>query len=221
MAEAELELYKVGVPVKTRHNEVAPSQYRDRADLRERQRRHRSSDDDDGDPAQDGAEVRPRLPDAREAVCRRQRLRQASQLEHGRRPRQQPAEPGRDAARQHAVPVLLRRGHPRGGRVAGPAAHEHRQRRQRSSARRQRSAAGDPVGVPRRHAHRHLRPDRGGPRADRPSTAATSTSASRCCRSCRATPAIATARRRSPSPATSSSSARCRRTRASPSRPRA
>jgi glutamine synthetase len=27
MAETELELYKVGVPVKTRHNEVAPSQY--------------------------------------------------------------------------------------------------------------------------------------------------------------------------------------------------
>jgi glutamine synthetase len=27
MAEAELELYRVGVPVKTRHNEVAPSQY--------------------------------------------------------------------------------------------------------------------------------------------------------------------------------------------------
>jgi glutamine synthetase len=27
MAEAELEMYKVGVPVKTRHNEVAPSQY--------------------------------------------------------------------------------------------------------------------------------------------------------------------------------------------------
>ena len=27
MAEAELELYKIGVPVKTRHNEVAPSQY--------------------------------------------------------------------------------------------------------------------------------------------------------------------------------------------------
>src|SRR5678810_831662 len=27
MAEVELELYKTGVPVKTRHNEVAPSQY--------------------------------------------------------------------------------------------------------------------------------------------------------------------------------------------------
>ena len=49
MAEAEAELYKVGVPVKTRHNEVAPEPVRDRADLRERQRRHRSPDDDDGD----------------------------------------------------------------------------------------------------------------------------------------------------------------------------
>ena len=27
MAEAEMELFKLGVPVKTRHNEVAPSQY--------------------------------------------------------------------------------------------------------------------------------------------------------------------------------------------------
>ena len=27
MADVEAELYKVGVPVKTRHNEVAPSQY--------------------------------------------------------------------------------------------------------------------------------------------------------------------------------------------------
>ena len=138
---------------------------RDRADLRERQRRHRSSDDDDGDPAQDGAEIRSRLPDAREAVRRRQRLRQALELEHRRRSREQPAEPGRHAARQHAVPVLLRRRHPCGRRVAGAAAHEHRQRRQRSPARRQRSAAGDSVGVPRRHAHRHLRPDRVGPRA--------------------------------------------------------
>ena len=83
-------------------------------------------------------------------------------------------------------------------------------RRQRSPARRQRGAAGDPVGVPRRHAHRHLRADREGAAPRRPSTAACSTSASRCCPSCRATPATATARRRSPSPATSSSSARCR-----------
>ena len=49
----------------------------------------------------DRAEVRPRLPAAREALRRRQRLGQAPQLEHGRRVRQQPAEPGRHAARQH------------------------------------------------------------------------------------------------------------------------
>ena len=46
-------------------------------------------------------------------------------------------------------------------------------------------------------------------------TAASWTSASRCCRSCRATPATATAPARSRSPATSSSSARSRPTRAS------
>ena len=60
---------------------------RSRADLRERQRRHRPSDDDDGDDAEDGAEVRAGLPAAREAVRGRQRLRQALELEHERRSR--------------------------------------------------------------------------------------------------------------------------------------
>ena len=55
---------------------------RSRADLRERQRRHRPPDDDDGDAQAGGAEIRPRLPAAREAVRRRQRLGQAPQLEH-------------------------------------------------------------------------------------------------------------------------------------------
>ena len=94
---------------------------RSRADLRERQRRHRSPDDDDGDAAADGAEVRPGVPAAREAVRRRQRLRQAPELEHERRPRQQPAQPGRHAARQHPVPGVLRRGAARGEQVPGPA----------------------------------------------------------------------------------------------------
>ena len=84
MMEVERELYKVGVPIKTRHNEVAPSQYRSRADLRERQRRHRPPDDDDGDAAAHCAEVRPRMPDAREALRRGERLGQASELEHER-----------------------------------------------------------------------------------------------------------------------------------------
>ena len=85
MMECEIELYKVGVPVKTRHNEVAPSQYRDRAGVRERQRRHRPPDDGDGDAQARRAEVRPGVPAAREALCWRQRLGQAPQLEHERR----------------------------------------------------------------------------------------------------------------------------------------
>ena len=105
--------------------------------------------------------------------------------------------------------------HPRGEQVAGAAAREHRQRRQRSPPRRERSAAGDPLDLPRRHAHRHLRADREGRREVDQARRRCSTPASWCCPSCRATPATATARARSPSPATSSSSARCRRTRAS------
>ena len=77
MAEAENELFKVGVPVKTRHNEVAPSQY-EIAPIFE-----------NANVAVDhqmmtmemlkrvATEVRPRVPAAREAVRRRQRLRQA------------------------------------------------------------------------------------------------------------------------------------------------
>ena len=100
----------------------------------------------------------------------------------------------------------------------GLLAHVDRERRQRPPARRERSAAGDPVGLPRRHAHGHLRAGRKGrsevdqgrrhPRYRRRA----------CCRSCRAIRATATARARSPSPATSSSSAPSRRTRASRSR---
>ena len=137
---------------------------RDRAGVRERQPRHRSSDDDDGDDAADGAEVRAGLPAAREAVRRRQRLGQAPQLVDERRRGAQPAQPGREHARQHPVPGVLRRRAARGQQVAGPAARHHRERRQRSPPRRERSAAGDPVGVPRRHADRHLRADREGRR---------------------------------------------------------
>ena len=162
MMEVERELYKVGVPVKTRHNEVAPSQYEvapifENANVAtdhqmmtmETMRRH-------------GAEVRPGVPAAREAVCRRQRLRQAPQLEHQRRPRQQPAQPGRRAARERPVPGVLRRGPARRQQVPGPAALQHRQRRQRPPPRRERSAAGDHLDLPRRHADRHLRADREG-----------------------------------------------------------
>ena len=87
-----------------------PEPVRDRADLRTGQRRHRPPDDGHGDAQARRAQARARLPAAREAVCRHQRLRQARQLEHGRQRGQQPPEPRRHAARQHPVPGVLRGG---------------------------------------------------------------------------------------------------------------
>ena len=40
MTEAERELYKLGVPVRTRHNEAAPSQYEIAPGVRDGQPRH-------------------------------------------------------------------------------------------------------------------------------------------------------------------------------------
>ena len=109
MAEVEAELFKLGVPVKTRHNEVAPGQY-EIAPIFE-----------DSNLATDhqmltmemlrrtADEVRPGVPAARKAVCRHQRLGQAQQLVDGHRHRRKPAQPRRHAARQRAVPGLLRR----------------------------------------------------------------------------------------------------------------
>ena len=78
---------KLGVPVKTRHNEVAPDAVRARADLRELQRRLRPPAADDAGPAERRPPLRPGLPAAREAVRRRQRLGQAQQLVDGHRHR--------------------------------------------------------------------------------------------------------------------------------------
>ena len=80
--DVERELYKVGVPLKTRHNEVAPSQY-EVAPIFE-----------NANVATDhqmmtmemlrrvAPKMRAGVPAAREAVCRRERIRQAPQLEH-------------------------------------------------------------------------------------------------------------------------------------------
>ncbi len=51
MMEFERELFKLGVPVKTRHNEVAPGPVRGRAGVRERQHRGRSPAAGDGHAA--------------------------------------------------------------------------------------------------------------------------------------------------------------------------
>ena len=102
---------------------------RGRADLRELQRRLRPPAADDAGDAERRPPLRARLPAAREAVRRRQRLGQAQQLVDGHRHGLEPARAGRHAAREPAVPVLLRGGHPGGQQAPGAAARVGRQRR--------------------------------------------------------------------------------------------
>ena len=220
MAESERELYRLGVPVKTRHNEVAPGQY-EIAPLFEPS--HIASDHQML-IMETLKRVAPALrapgAAAREALRRRQRLGQAQQLVHVHRHRREPARPAGRDAHQHAVPGVPRRHDPRGGHPRRPAAGLDRLRRERPPARRQRGAAGDHLGLPRRdalghpgagregpaeahHPRRHARPGRQDPAA-----------------AARGTPATATGPRRSRSPGTSSSSAPWAPAPASPGRTR-
>ena len=218
MREVEDELYAIGVPVKTRHNEVAPSQY----------------------------EIAPIFEQANVATDHQMMVMETLKRvapKHGLACllHEKPFA-GINGSGKH---VNWSMSDERGNNLLNPGDTPHDNIQflvfcaavlravnkyqgllrmsvasagQRSPPRRQRSAAGDHLDLPRRHAHGHLRADRKGRDAKRPSTAACSRPASTSCPSCRATPATATARARLPSPATSSSSARSRPTRASPSR---
>ena len=164
MMEVDRELFKLGIPVKTRHNEVAPGPVRGRAGVRERQPRLRSPADHHGHAEADRREARPGLPPAREALRGRQRLGQARQLLVRQRHPGEPARPRRDAARERAVPGVLRRRHPRRPQVRRHPARGHRHRQQRSPPGRQRSAAGHHLDLPRRAADGRLRADQVGRR---------------------------------------------------------
>ena len=72
--------------------------------------------------------ARPGLPAAREALRGRQRLGQTRQLLVRQLDPGQPARSGRDAARQRAVPGVLRRRHPRRAQVRRAPARRHRHR---------------------------------------------------------------------------------------------
>ena len=101
-----------------------------------------------------------------------------------------------------------------------PDPREHRRRRQRPSPGRQRGAAGDRLDLPRRPARGRHRPARAGSRRGVQEGRRRSSSAPPRCRSSRPTPPTATGPRRSPSPATSSSSGRsARRPRSTGRRP--
>jgi glutamine synthetase len=131
MMEVERELYRLGVPVKTRHNEVAPGQF-------------------EMAPIYENANIAADHQQLLMLVLRRsarkyglvallhekpfagrERQRQAPELvvRHGRA---EPARAGRQPARQHAVPVLLHGRAAGGGAAPGPAARVGRVRRQRS-----------------------------------------------------------------------------------------
>ena len=111
-----------------------PVAVRDRADLRERQRRHRPQHAGHGDDEAGRRPLRPAAPAAREAVRGRQRLGQAPELVDVGRPGQQPAQAGRHPARQRPVPRLPRRRDPRRRpprrpaprRRSPPPANDHR-----------------------------------------------------------------------------------------------
>ena len=209
MLETERELAKLGVPVKTRHNEVAPEPVRDRADLRELQRRLRP-------PAADDAGACRTWPaaTASSACCTRSpspasTARASTTTGRWAPTRAQPARAGRHAAREPPVPVLLRGGHRGGQQAPGAAARVGRLRR-----------PGPPPRAPTRRRRRSSRSssapscakvfeaiEAGEGDAATPARLPRAW-ARRCCRRCRCTAATATAPRRSPSPATSSSSAR-------------
>ena len=215
MMDLDRELWRLGIPAKTRHNEVAPGAVRDGARLRGHVGRLRPQHGRHEPHAPARVAARPDVPDPREAVRRDQRLGQAQQLVDGDRRRREPARPGQRPARQRPVPGLPGGGHPRRQRPCRPAPGEHRRRRQRPPPGRQRGAAGDRLDLPRRPARRRHRPAREGPgrgvQEGRRRRARRHLAAGPAPR----TPPTATGPRRSRSPATSSSSGRSARRRRS------
>ena len=87
MMDTERELFKLGIPAKTRHNEVAPGQFEIAPMFERGQHRRRPPAAADDDVQDDRQEARHGVPVPREAVRRRQRVGQARQLLAGQRHR--------------------------------------------------------------------------------------------------------------------------------------
>ena len=219
MMESELEMRKLGIPVKTRHNEVAPAQY-EIAPIFE--------------SSNVGSDHQQLLMQTLENVARRYGLvcllhekpfagvngsGKHNNWSMGTDSGTNLLNPGDtpednihflffctaviQAVNKHQG--LLRASSPTSGRTTGSGPTRRRRRSSRSS-----SAPNS------KKSSRRSRPARAIP-TRRPHS---STSARRCCRRCRSTAATATGPRRSPSPATNSSSGRSGRACRSPSRTR-
>ena len=182
MMETETELRKLGVPVKTRHNEVAPGQY-EIAPIFE-------NSNVGSDHQQLTMQMMQNVARKYGLVCLLHEKPFAGVNGSGKHNNWSMGtdtghnlmEPGDDAGRQHQLPVLLRGGDPGRQQAPGPAAGLGRQHRPGPPPRRQRGAAGDHLDLPRRRAREGVRGDRVGrgrpahaglvPRARHPGAAA-------------------------------------------------
>ena len=128
MLDAENELFKLGIPAKTRHNEVAPGQF-ELAPMFER-----SNIATDHQQLlmvileEDRAEARHGMSLPREAVRGNQRFREARELLARQRERGKPPPARRHTARERAVPRLLRSRDPFGPQVRRVAARRRLRR---------------------------------------------------------------------------------------------
>ena len=162
MMDTERELFKLGIPAKTRHNEVAPGQF-EIAPMFER--------------ANVAADHQQLLMTTFKTIAKKHGMEclfhekpfagvngsgKHVNFSLGNSQSGQPAAARRQPARQRAVPGVLRRGHPRRAPVRRPAAGVGRLGQQRPPARRQRGPAGDHLDLPRRPARRRVRADRQG-----------------------------------------------------------
>ena len=207
MLETEHELAKLGVPTKTRHNEVAPNQY-ELAPIFE-------NSNVGADHQQLTMQIMQNVARRYGLVCLLHEKPYAGVNGSGKHNNWSMGtdsglnllEPG-DTPHENisflffCAAVIAAVNTP-----PGAAARERGGHRPGPPPGRQRGAAGDHLDLPRRRAEQGLRHDRAPARATRRRRARSWAWARRCCRRCRCTAAIATGPRRSPSPATSSSSA--------------
>ena len=136
MSEVEYELYKLGVPVKTRHNEVAPSQFETAPIFEEANIATDHNQLTMEVLRKVAAPPQLRGAPAREALCRHQRQRQAQQLvDGGRRERsdldgENLLDPGK-TPHQNLRFLLVPDGDAQGrAQARGPAPRGHRLLRQ-------------------------------------------------------------------------------------------
>ena len=207
MLEVERELFKLGVPVKTRHNEVAPAQYEiapvfESANLA-------------NDHQQLIMITLKRIAEKYGMTCLTHEKPFAGVNGSGKHvnwslgssSQGNLLDPGDTPHEQRAVPRVLRGRDSCGLQVPRSVAGRRRHRRQRSSLGRQRSPAGDHLDLPWATSSPTSLSRSKRAEQIRRCPRECSTWVSTCCRRCRRMLATAIARARSPSPAIGSSSA--------------